>query len=266
MSAIKTFIDRRMYRITGFLHPTDAMALAGLAGWQNSNNITGSIMEIGVFYGRSFALLAKFLDPSTAVAIACDLFDIDRTADGDSLQLRSFKSLLQKEGISESSVHILQMDSMQLKPDNILSLAKAIRLFSIDGSHEENHVRSDAELAFKVLSDDGIIVFDDFFNPQYPGVTLAIIDFLGNQRSQVIPFLITNNKLYVCRASRFPAYRDATATIPLWAGAQLDQFKFQDDNIIYLFQSLSNRAIYQFMATLGFGNFGSTLIRARPTR
>jgi len=260
MSEIKAFIDQRVYKVTGYLHPTDAMAIAGLSAWQNSNNIAGSVMEIGVFYGRSFVLMAKARGSIPTIAVACDLFDIDIIADGDSLQLRSFKELLKREGIPESTVKIMQVDSTRLAPNDILSITTKMRLFSIDGGHEERQVRSDAELALSVLCDDGIIIFDDFFNPRHPGVTFAVMNFLENRRSEILPFLITNNKLYVCRANLVQSYQTAVTEMHLWAGAQIDQFVFKNDKIIYLFQTLPHRAIYQLMAGFGLGNLAAALI------
>jgi hypothetical protein len=178
-------------------------------------------------------------------------------------QLRLFKSLLQTERIPESSVRIIRSDSTKLKPESIISIAGKIRLFSIDGGHEEHHVCSDAELAYQVLTNDGIMVFDDFFNSQYPDVTLAVVHFLEQRKREVTPFLITKNKVYVCRRSRSPDYCNAAKEIPLWAGAQLDQLKFMGGDIVYISQSITNRAIYQFAAGLGFGNSASSLLRAR---
>jgi hypothetical protein len=255
-----------MYAITGFLHPIDAMAIAGLGAWQGAAGITGSIMEIGVFYGRSFALMAKFLDPSKEVAIACDLFDIDGITNDDSLQLRSFKSLLKHERIHESSVRIIKGDSSKLKPKELLNMAGPIRFLSIDGSHEEHHVSGDAELALRILSGDGFIFFDDFFNHQYPGVTMAIMRILETWKSEVAPFLITKNKLFVCRRRQIHAYRAAATELPLWAGAEREQCRFNDDTIVCLFQSLPDRAIYQFMARFGLGSLGCTMLGIRPRR
>jgi hypothetical protein len=266
MSDIEKFIDTKIYRITGFLHPVDAMAFAGLAAWQKSHGIAGSVMEIGVFYGRSFALMAKSIDTSREVAVAADLFDIGIVPSGESSQLTSFRSTLGLAGVETTAVRVIQGDSSLLDAGDILKMAGKIRFFSIDGGHEEHHVRTDAKLAQEVMSEDGMIVFDDFFNPRYPDVTYSVFLLLANEMSEFSPFLITKGKLYICRKERLRDYRNAVKQLHLWAGAKIEQCRFMGGEIAYLFQSTESRAVYQVMASIGLGGMAAGLLRFRGSR
>ncbi len=263
---MQTLIHRQIYRIAGFLHPTDAMAFAGLGMWQRSSRIAGSVMEIGVFYGRSFAIMARLIDPAREVAVAADLFDIGPIDDAHSEQLSTFEKNLAFIGADRAAVLILKGDSGALQAAELQSQVGKIRFLSIDGGHEEPQVSSDAMLGMKILSDDGMMVFDDFFNPQYPDVTFSVFRLLKNEMADFVPFLITKNKLYLCRSGSAPRYRQAVALMPLWAGSTRERFKFMGSDVTYLYQSLPNRAIYQLLATRGLGCVASSILRPRASR
>ena len=50
------------------------------------------------------------------------------------------------------------------------------------------------------LSDDGILVLDDFFEIRWPDVTVAVIEFLKDNKN-IVPFLLVNRKLYCTTTS-----------------------------------------------------------------
>ena len=48
----------------------------------------------------------------------------------------------------------------------------------IDGGHSYETVRKDLDLSFKILSNNGIIICDDYWHPQAPGIKIAVDDFV----------------------------------------------------------------------------------------
>lgn len=76
MKHFKEFIDRRLYRIRGFMHPSDAMAFSAIMSCQRQQGWQGALAEIGVFYGRSLALMALDAQASREKVLGIDLFDI----------------------------------------------------------------------------------------------------------------------------------------------------------------------------------------------
>jgi hypothetical protein len=56
------------------MNPSDALLFAAVAAGQTADGIKGSLAEIGVFFGRSFFLLAKMASDSEK-ALALDLFN-----------------------------------------------------------------------------------------------------------------------------------------------------------------------------------------------
>jgi hypothetical protein len=259
MTELEQFIDKRLFKINGFLHPTDAMCLASLGQYQSQAGIVGGIAEIGVFYGRSFCLMAKMLKDEEG-ALAIDLFDIDVDRSGRSGQLEAFLAMLDREGISKETYSYIAGDSGKVSPDEIFSRVGKVRMFSVDGGHEYYHVESDSRLALQCIAEQGAIIFDDFMNPQYPDLSVCVIDFL--RTNDVIPFCITKNKLYVCKAERHQQYLEATRHFNLWAGATRETFKFLDSDISFVNQSLANRAIYQVLSEHGQGQLAKYFTRA----
>jgi hypothetical protein len=255
------YINRRLYKITGFLHPVDAMVLLGLSLFQKSHGITGSIAEIGVFYGRSFCLLVRTLVRGKEKALAIDLFDIGVRDGRDSEQLESFKRTLATEGVPDSDYLIRAGSSGEVTADYIVGNVGRVRLFSVDGGHEKEEVDYDSALALQALHPNGVIAFDDFFNPQYPDVTCAVIDFLRANSGQITPFCLTKNKLYVCPSSAYDTYTRCMSELPLWAGATKAVFPFLGKNVHFCTQSIPNRIAYQKAAEIGFGDIADKLLR-----
>jgi hypothetical protein len=72
----------------------------------------------------------------------------------------------------------------------------------IDGVHSEDSVINDLNFACNHLSHNGIIVIDDIYHPEFPGVTSAAFKFLHS--SEFASFALTENKMYICRNIEYP--------------------------------------------------------------
>lgn len=251
---LKHFIDNDLYRIKGFMHPVDAMAFSAILNYQAQINVSGPVAEIGVFHGRSFALMAASARPGER-SLGLDLFDIDG-------QLDSVQNTLRRLHLSRSNVNLITCDSTEVTRAQLIAWTNGpVRFFSIDGGHEYATVLSDASLALTGIGDGGVIAFDDFFNPQYPDLTRAVLDFLHEHMDRLVPFAITRNKLYVCRPSHYERYVMCAKFSPLWASAERDTFSFLEAKVVSITQSLPNRAIYQTLAARGWGMLGDKLTR-----
>jgi methyltransferase family protein len=262
MQDLRYFIDRRLYRITGFLHPVDAMVLYGLAKLQRASGIVGGVAEIGVFYGRAFSLLAKTLQSGKERGLAIDLFDIGPLPSGGSQQLDAFNDAMRGEGIPVVDYEVYAGSSAAVTAELIKDRIGPVRVFSVDGGHERDDVDNDSALALNALHPAGVIAFDDFFNPSYPDVTCAVLDFMNRQDGGVRPFCITKNKLYVCRADVHAFYMKGMEELDLWAGGEKQKFAFLGDEVYHCTQSLANRVVYQKAAERGFGAIAAGLLRA----
>lgn len=159
----------------------------------------GGIAEIGVHHGKLFIGL-QLLSPG-GPAVAMDLFDdqdmnIDRSGEGDRAR---FVRNVQRWG-DPSTLVIHQGDSTELSEDDLRGyLPDGARLFSVDGGHTKEIVRSDMRLAEQVCTDRGIVIADDVFNGSWPGVVEGTLAYLSDNAA-LRPFAIGFNKVFFARA------------------------------------------------------------------
>lgn len=194
--------------VKGWLLPGAAQAILLLSREQLSVNVSGSVAEIGVHHGKLFVLL-YLLGAENEAAVAIDLFshqdlNVDRSGAGD---LERFKCNLQRHA-DTSRLVIHEGDSTGLTASNLLELGRApFRLFSIDGGHTAEITAHDLATAEGALAQGGIIILDDCFNEEWPGVSDGVQRYFTETRT-IVPFGIGANKTFFCHpgfAARYAA-------------------------------------------------------------
>ena len=253
----RNYIFRKMHHIRGYLVPVDALAIAEVIIGQKNARMNGGIAEIGVFFGRSFLLMASLIGKQER-ALAADLFDIGQDSGGkDSLQLASFLSSANKLGIQIDRQAIFVGDSRKLDGSSELQQASPLRFVSIDGSHELDLVASDADLASRTITEFGVICFDDFCNPEFPEVTLGVFDFLRSAHERFVPFAITQKKLFVCKREYHDFYSSLVAHSELLRRIERKSISMNGVPVLLLRQSFMERARYEVLARSGFGGLNN---------
>lgn len=187
--------------VEGWLGAGAISTILLLDEFQRARGETGSIFEIGVHHGRLFILLALLRDEGE-IALAVDIFEnqhlnIDFSGSGNR---ELFWSNIDRCVGSRTDIVALSLDSLTLSSDEILIASDnhRIRLFSVDGGHTTRHLLNDVRLAEQVLSPNGIVVVDDFYNPDWPGVNEGVVRYLMESPA-LLPFCYGDNKLYLCR-------------------------------------------------------------------
>ena len=203
-------VYRRVGRrfVSGWLEPEVLTILAVLDSAQRSKNVSGAVAEIGVHHGKLFIGLS-LLQQDTEHSVAIDVFgdqelNIDKSGKGN---LAAFRRNVERWS-SLAAVEIHQGDSTKLLADNLRELARGnIRLFSVDGGHTDSIVFSDMNLAEATLAQGGIVIADDIFNQQWPGVSTGTLRYMS-QGGQLVPFAIGFNKVYFSLPEHAEFYRD----------------------------------------------------------
>jgi len=164
--------------------------------------VRAAVGEIGIHHGRYFIALA-LLRQTGEMAVAIDVFEdqhlnVDWSGSGNR---EVFLSNLRRFAVDMSGVLVHKADSLTMQTPELLGLSKGqgFRLFSVDGGHQVVNVLHDLEIVAGVLSVGGVIVLDDFFNPDWPGVNEGVFKFLARSHS-LAPFCYGNNKLFLCGA------------------------------------------------------------------
>ena len=213
---LKEYVSAGHYKIPGFAHEWDLRLFADLLAWQSANGFGGDLAEIGVHHGRSFLILA-LRRHGAEKAVAMDLFEDDHyNADHDRHAGRGagFFNTLQKYNVTLGSEEIIKGSSLDLSAESLRQKYQAFRFFSIDGGHFYHHVENDLELAAQTIAEHGVICVDDWMNLHWPEVSIAAGNFMRDEPERLEPFLVSQNKLYLCRPTFLAVLqRDYLATL-----------------------------------------------------
>lgn len=213
MKNVRKYIFCVMPRIQGYLGAVDGLVMASILIGQSDAALSGGVAEVGVYFGRSFYLMALLINKGEK-ALAIDLFDIDPLPAGGSRQLTSFLEIGKRLNIDVDKDLTFAGNSRRLGAADIVQKIGHVRFFSIDGGHSVDDVVHDAVLAADTISEFGVICFDDFCNPEWPEVTFGIYDFLRNCESSFVPFLASQKKLFVCKQQYHDFYLRLVANAP----------------------------------------------------
>jgi len=194
------FYKNNFAQIKGWLFLDFVDILIKLDQFQSENEIQGNLAEIGVYEGKLFILLYLLANNDDKV-LAVDLFDrqdlnYDKSGFGctfenfiNNIKIYCHSDAPKLETILGDSSAMLAKDYIDKCKNNF-----KFRIFSIDGSHRPRETMIDLANAVESLVPGGIIIIDDFFNPEWPGVMDGVTQFLRENKT-VKPFCIGFNKL-----------------------------------------------------------------------
>lgn len=201
-------------KVAGWLDPVSALIISHLSQFQKSISVCGGVGEIGIHHGRLFILLYLSLVPGER-AFAIDVFgqqslNVDQSGAGDK---EIFLSHLKRFGGDPALVDLFEDSSLHVLPEHILERTGPIRFMSIDGGHTAAITRNDLRIADQILVKGGIVAVDDYFNLGWPDVSIGTVQFLAEGNTELRPFAITKDKLFLCNSAAVAArYRDTLVT------------------------------------------------------
>jgi len=203
----------RIYEVPGFIGPLDVAFFACLFNAQDEAGVSGDVLEIGTFHGRT-AILLEYLKGDRETLHVCDLFeDTPPTEAGrhelalspQSIPTRAeFEERFRRFHTTRPVIH--QGPSSDL---NVSELGRnEFRFVHVDGSHVYETVQHDIAIANEIVTEGGVIAFDDFANAGYPGVGAALWPEVVTR--EVDAFACSRTKLYATKGSAWAArYRSA---------------------------------------------------------
>lgn len=197
-------------KIEGWFNRIDACMFQNIL---TMPDIEGAVAEIGVHHGKSFIALALANNGQRAYAI--DIFgkqhlNADKSGSGD---YNIFLRNLRRHGLDPQAITIDSRLSTEVAPADILDAVGEVRFFHVDGGHTFAACHNDLELADQVLSQDGVVVVDDVFNPHWPEVAQALHVFLT--RNDFSIFATGPAKAYLCRPKMRRTFQAALLDDPL---------------------------------------------------
>jgi hypothetical protein len=212
-SRVARYIRHGKFFVEGWLRTEAALTITALSERQRALGVRGGIAEIGVHHGKLFVLL-YLLGCASEKAVAIDLFEdqhlnVDVSGSGD---LAKFRRHLSRHA-DDARLVLHQGNSMDLAGADLVRLAEGpLRFISVDGGHTAEITAHDLAVADAALAEGGIIVLDDAFNEQWPGVADGVQRYFV-RGPNLVPFAIGANKTYFCRPSHRDTYRAAAAAV-----------------------------------------------------
>lgn len=202
--------SRGYRKLPGWLKRSDFLLLRGIDELQKRRDLSGDILEIGAFGGRSAILLGYLLHRDETLVV-CDLFG--EAAAKNLPSAVSPRRVFEENYLSwhSSLPTILQCSSLEL-PDRLP--AGSFRLIHIDGSHAYDVVKADIQTARTLLAEGGIVVLDDYLNRKFPEVAAAVWEAVATK--ELMPLCLTGGKMYATWSSAPLDLSD----ISVWASKQ----------------------------------------------
>lgn len=212
-------IFKQSRAIPGWFSKEAALLFAWLDEIQKHHSVRGDCFEIGCHHGKSAVLLGALVDKEQEKLSVCDLFgmqdgNISNSGSGDFDAFKSNLSPLRQEGLN---VTVFQKNSMRLTATEI---GKTYRIFHVDGGHNPDEALADLLLAADCTVDSGVIILDDPFRSEWPGVTEALVRFL-DRRADFQAIMVGFNKLVLVQTKFSDMYLNS-----LRAPKQREHFGF----------------------------------------
>lgn len=192
-----------MDNIEGWVQSGAVTSTILLSAIQQHLGVIGGVGEIGIHHGKFFLLLCHLRKPSEA-GLAIDVFEqqelnIDHSGKGDR---RIFEENVCRYFPAPSNIEIFQADSLALRPAALAATSlNKYRLFSIDGGHTVAHIMNDLRLVEPVLHAQGIVIVDDLFHWDWPGVTEGMFRYWSDGGA-LRPFALGDGKLFCAHRDR----------------------------------------------------------------
>lgn len=186
--------------LPGYFTYDDVVAFTLLLHIQSVSGVTGDLLEIGSYHGRSTAVIARCVRPGERF-IVCDTFD--RPAEETYPNPPSPDALHQT--LSRLAPGLQDVDIRASRSDELDLRGVALRFAHIDGGHTHNVALQDLRLAAFHLAPGGIIAVDDYQHPDWEDVTTAVDTFIADSDFDVIAdvnrWAEAGRKIYLSRLS-----------------------------------------------------------------
>jgi hypothetical protein len=184
-------------QLRGWFSAVDADLFGICASVQKELGLSGDLLEIGTYAGKS-AIMLGFMRQANEKLWICDPFETntpDPSNAAENLKWYSDLTLEEFKGnflqYHDQIPEICQLTSRRLGG---MLTPKTFRFIHIDGSHEFGAVNADLHLSRSLLLSGGLVVVDDFRGDHSQDVAAATWKFILS--CDLLPFALSRDKLY----------------------------------------------------------------------
>jgi len=220
---IRDYLIQKFNSVEGWCSDFIWQGLEYLDAKQAADGNHGPVCEIGVFKGKFFIGLA-LMKAEQGRHVVIDVFEMQQfnlTPDSRRLRRpgcddlrREFEENVQSCGVPLSALHIIQADSCSIDAQEIRQMVPDFQkflLFSVDGCHGFAHTYNDIMLATALTHHAGLIIVDDYYNAEWPGVHEAVAKFYFSGAPIFVPLFYSYNKLFLCHVNYHEQYLNGLA-------------------------------------------------------
>jgi hypothetical protein len=198
--------------LDGWFEKPFLQILKAINAYQVEHNIEGNLGEIGVYHGKSLIPLC-LLSQENELTLAVDCFDDQQynyDLSGMGCTFDKFSANIAKYCSDKASnLVVYRCDSSKATSEEYLAKVnnKKFRIFSIDGCHRAEETYTDLHNVHQALQEGGVIIIDDYFNKDWPGVSNGVSKYLYECQN-LRPFFIGFNKLLLAHPNYAEIYFD----------------------------------------------------------
>jgi hypothetical protein len=224
-------------QVAGWFTPTDFLVFDTLLAHQLGDGITGDLLEIGCYRGKSAIVLGYAVRPQERVVV-CDMFErvgehpdvrqlpIEADPAGDYLCDFSMAQFVQ-----QWAAYHHRLPELRACDSADLTLAHPLRFAHIDGCHNYRCVARDIALVVASMGPRGVVVVDDYRDFGVPGVAAAAWE--ARHAGLIHPFCITAAKMYAAVSAGDQRYWAAVMKAQLGDdGFRGDIYDFPDFDLV----------------------------------
>jgi hypothetical protein len=207
--------------LPGYFTYDDVIAFTLLLNIQSSSGVTGDLLEIGSYHGRSAAVIGRCVQPGERF-IVCDTFD----RPGQEMYPNPSSPEALRQTLARLAPDLQQVDIRASRSDELDLDGVILRFAHIDGGHSFDVALHDLRFTASHLAPNGIIAVDDYQHPDWQDVTAAVDTFVAESGFGVIADVNrwgeSGRKIYLGRPSCV-SHGDRQAIADTAAGAQAVQ-------------------------------------------
>lgn len=189
--------------IPGFFTYDDVVAFTLILQTQTISGVTGDVLEIGSYHGRSTSAIARCVQPSERF-IVCDTFE--RRVEQNYPDPANPAEL--RQTLHRLAPDLRQLDIQAARSDELDLDGVTLRFAHIDGGHTHDIVLHDLRLTAAHLAPGGIIAVDDYQHHEWEDVTTAVDAFVVESGFKVVAdvnrWTESGRKLYLSPPALLP--------------------------------------------------------------
>ncbi|WP_393097610.1 class I SAM-dependent methyltransferase [Streptomyces sp. LN325] len=188
---------RRLDDVPGWFPVLDQRLFKWFLDRQESAGMSGDLLEVGVYMGKSAIFLGDHLRAGERYTV-CDLFEGDAPDGANRAESTKSYSKLTRQ-VFEDNYLAFHDELPRVLPGPSSLVPSEVepgscRFVHIDASHLYEHVHGDIGAARDALLPGGIVVLDDFRSEHTPGVSIAAWEAVLNRGLR--PICLSTQKLY----------------------------------------------------------------------